>query len=137
MAFTENHTLYTVTAQFLSGRGGGLFLAPLFLLNYFLFNLFLFCKKVGRLEPPSPFLCAVPGTATSTYTESISFSSYIIIVKEGTTTDKGSSLNFTKKYLNVLSTKHFKLQVSKIQYLSRKKNDNTEIKTKAVAVNSF
>lgn len=46
MAFTENHTLYTVTAQFLSG-GGGLFLAPLFLLNYFLFNLFLFLQKSG------------------------------------------------------------------------------------------
>ena len=92
---------------------------------------------MGRLEHPSPFLCAVPGTATSTYTESISFSSYIIIVKKGTTTDKGSSLNFTKKISKRFEYKAFKLQVSKIQCLSRKKNDNTEIKTKAVAVNSF
>ena len=45
MAFTENHTLYTATAQFLSGGGRELFLAPLFLLNYFLFNLFLFSQK--------------------------------------------------------------------------------------------
>lgn len=96
MAFTENHTLYTVTAQFLSG-GGELFLASLFLLNYLLFNLFLFLQEGEEARASQPFLCAVPGTAISTYTESISFSSYIIIVKEGTTTDKGSSLNFTKK----------------------------------------
>ena len=50
-------------SKFLSGGGGGLFLASLFLLNYFLFN---FSKKVGGwggLKPPplpSPFLCADP-----------------------------------------------------------------------------
>ena len=44
-------------SQFLSGgRGGGLFLAPLFLSNYFLFNLFLLLQKSrggGAKAPPS------------------------------------------------------------------------------------
>ena len=39
-------------SKFLSGGGGGLFLASLFLLNYFLFN---FSKKVGGgAKAPSP-----------------------------------------------------------------------------------
>ena len=43
-------------SKFLSGgRGGGLFLAPLFLSNYFLFNLFLLLQKRrgGAKAPPS------------------------------------------------------------------------------------
>ena len=48
-------------SKFLSGEGGGLFLAPLFLLNYFLFTLFLFLQNSGGgPKPPSPSLCAVP-----------------------------------------------------------------------------
>ena len=34
-------------SKFLSGGGGGLFLAPLFLSNYFLLNLFLLLQKNG------------------------------------------------------------------------------------------
>ena len=41
-------------SKFLSGGGGGLFLAPLFLSNYFLFNLFLLLQKSrGAKAPPS------------------------------------------------------------------------------------
>ena len=54
-------------SKFLSGGGGGLFLAPLFLSNYFLFNLFLLLQKNGggtKAPPstPSPSLWAVPAT---------------------------------------------------------------------------
>lgn len=72
-------------------------MAPSFFVNYLLFNLFLFLQEGGEARASQPLPLRSPGTAISTYTESISFSSYIIIVKEGTTTDKGSSLNFTKK----------------------------------------
>ena len=39
-------------SKFLSGGGGGLFLAPLFLSNYFLFNLFLLLQKMGFWAVP-------------------------------------------------------------------------------------
>ena len=41
-------------SKFLSGEGGGLFLAPLFLLNYFLFTLFLFLQNSGGGGPKAP-----------------------------------------------------------------------------------
>ena len=47
--FSLLHLLYQgPRSKFLSGGGGGLFLASLFLLNYFLFN---FSKKVGGGVP--------------------------------------------------------------------------------------
>ena len=80
------------------GGGRELFLAPLFLLNYLLFNLFLFLQEGGEARASQPLPLRSPWYSYKhLYRLSISFSSYIIIVKEGTTTDKGSSLNFTKK----------------------------------------